>query len=156
MHVILVLVHRKYLTVVLLCVRACVFWLCSLLLAASFPLPPVFSADLIPGTYTIGAAAVANAPVQLDCQGSQSAVFTFVIGGALSLNANALLTNGNGLVTWSVDGAVYIAAGISVDGNIDATGAINVLSGATLSGCARSAAGTVIGLSATSACAAGV
>ena len=54
----------------------------------SLPLSAVFSGLLVPGTYTIGSAAAANADVQLDCQNLPNSVFNFIIGGALSLNAN--------------------------------------------------------------------
>jgi hypothetical protein len=101
----------------------------------------------------IGAAAAANSDVQLNCQGSTTANFRFVIGGALTLNANVRLMNGNGLVHWEVDGAVSIAAGFTVDGDIDATGAINILAGAHLNGCARAGGALTLGAGATARCA---
>jgi hypothetical protein len=91
-------------------------------MATTLVLPAVFSGNFTPATYTCASAAAANLNVQLDCQGSTDAVFTFIIIGALSLNANVQLINGNGQVQWSVTGAASIAAGFSVDGSIEAMG----------------------------------
>jgi hypothetical protein len=104
---------------------------------------------LTPGTYTIGAAAAANSPVELDCQGSQHAKFTFRIGGALSLNANTLLVNGKGDVNWFVDGAASLAAGVQADGDIHASGAINLGTDAHLYGKATARGALNIGTGAT-------
>jgi hypothetical protein len=50
---------------------------------------------------------------------------------------------------------VYIAKNVSIDGDIDAVGAINLLDDAHLSGCARTAAALNLGQGATTMCAAG-
>lgn len=148
--------------------RAAADWLCcSAPLPAAFfagvvvppavvniPLTASFSGSLIPGTYAIDAAAAASLPVQLDCQGRKDAIFNFIIGGALGLNANVQLTNGNGKVRWAVDGAVVIAAAVKVDGDIDATGAITIGADAHVSGCARSGGALSLGALATVQCAA--
>ena len=106
-------------------------------ICAADQLPPVFQGRFVPGTYQIGAAATAYYPVQLDCQNNNNANFLFIVGGALAFNANALRINGNCNVKWQVDGAAAINSGFSVDGDITAVGAINILANAHLSGCAQ-------------------
>jgi len=56
-------------------------------------------------------------------------------------------------VHWQVDGAVTIAAGMKVDGDIDATGAISLGAKSHLSGCARSVGALSLGAGATCGCA---
>lgn len=94
------------------------------------------SQTLLPGTYTNGGAVAFNSPVSLNCGGNNNAVFNFVIGGALSFNNNVLRINGLCSVHWAVNGAMSIAANFQVDGNVDATGACNILANAQLNGCA--------------------
>jgi hypothetical protein len=94
------------------------------------------SQTLLPGTYTNGGAVAFNSPVYLNCGGNNNAVFNFVIGGALSFNNNVLRINGLCYVHWAVNGAMSIAANFQVDGNVDATGACNILANAELNGCA--------------------
>jgi len=123
-------------------------------LSADKPLDPNFAGNLIPGTYTSGSAAACATPVTLDCQFSNTAVFKFIIGGALSFNSNVQMINGNCKATWTVDGAASLAAGVSVDGNIEATGAINLGAGARLNGCARAGGALNLGAGASVGCAA--
>ncbi len=115
-------------------------------------LPSVLPAVLYAGAYTSGAATSANVPVTLDCQGSLNAVFSFIIGGALAFNADVQLSNGNGLVTWSVDGAVILGTNVTVDGSVTATGAITLLPFAELNGCAQAGGALTIGASASILC----
>jgi cytoskeletal protein CcmA (bactofilin family) len=118
----------------------------------SYALTATFGGILIPGTYTIGAASAANTAVQLNCENSPTSAFNFVIGGALSLNANVLTVNGPCQVQWTVNGAVTIAAGFTVVGNITATGAVSLAAGATLEGCALAVGALTFGAGATQAC----
>jgi len=123
-------------------------------LSTGKPLDSVFAGTLTPGSYSCESAAANNLPVQLDCQSNNLAVFKFVIGGALSFNANVQMINGNCKAQWSVDGAASLAAGVSVDSNIEATGAINLGADAHLTGCARAGGALNLGAGATVGCAA--
>jgi predicted acyltransferase (DUF342 family) len=106
----------------------------SITVARATLLPAVFSGTYEPGTYTIGAAAADNTPVYLDCQNNPASVFTFIIGGALSVNANITPINGLCTINWEVNGAVTVAAGIFMYGNIQATGAITYGAGTVIIG----------------------
>ena len=113
--------------------------------SAPIPLPAVFSGVLTPGTYTIGAAAACDSAASLNCGNNPSAAFSFIIGGALSLNADVLTVNGACDVQWAVNGAVTIAAGVSVDGNIAATGAISLGANSQLIGTATAGGALTLG-----------
>jgi hypothetical protein len=111
-------------------------------------MPATIPSVLTAGTYTIGAAATVSSAVQLDCQSQTNAVFRFVIGAALSLQADVVLANGFGVVHWEVTGAVSIAANITIDGDLDATGAISLGPLAIITGYARTQGKLTLGLGA--------
>lgn len=114
-----------------------------------FPAPILGNGDvLIPGVYSIPAAASLNLDLTLDAQGDPNAVFIFQIQGPFSTNANSKIKLINGAlacnVYWKVEGLVSMSSGTSMKGTIIANNAaINMNTGDTLEGRALSTTGAV-------------
>ncbi|MDO8367610.1 MAG: ice-binding family protein, partial [Saprospiraceae bacterium] len=101
---------------------------------------------LAPNVYCIGSAAVLNGNLILDGGGDPGAIFIFQIDGALSTNpgSNITLTNGTNLcnVYWQVNGA-FNHNGTTFLGTVIAAGAINLGTGAQLTGRGLSTMGAI-------------
>ncbi|MBC7774580.1 MAG: DUF3494 domain-containing protein [Phycisphaerae bacterium] len=101
---------------------------------------------LTPKVYCIGSAAVLNANLTLDGGGNPGAIFIFQINGALTTNigSNILLINGANLcnVYWQVNGA-FNHNGTLFQGTVIAAGAINLGTGARLTGRGLSTMGAI-------------
>lgn len=117
--------------------------------ATFFPAPLLGNGQtLVPGVYSIGAAATLNLELKLDGQNNANSVFIFKIQGPLSTNAASRIKLINGAkacnVFWKVEGLVSMAPGTSMKGTVIANNAaINMNSGDTLEGRALSTAGAV-------------
>ncbi|MBA2612563.1 MAG: DUF3494 domain-containing protein [Bacteroidetes bacterium] len=117
--------------------------------ATFFPAPLLGNGQtLVPGVYSIGAAATLNLELKLDGQNNANSVFIFKIQGPLSTNAASRIKLINGAkacnVFWKVEGLVSMASGTSMKGTVIANNAaINMNSGDTLEGRALSTAGAV-------------
>ncbi|MBL7913236.1 MAG: DUF3494 domain-containing protein [Bacteroidia bacterium] len=117
--------------------------------ATFFPAPLLGNgATLVPGVYSIGAAATLNLELKLDGQNNANSVFIFKIQGPFSTNPASRIKLINGAkacnVFWKVEGLVSMAAGTSMKGTVIANNAaINMNSGDTLEGRALSTAGAV-------------
>ena len=103
---------------------------------------------LLPGVYSIPAAASVNNTLTLDGQGNENAVFIFQIGGAFSSGASAQISLTNcakaSNVFWKIEGAVSFAAGTIMRGTVIANNAaISLGAGVTLEGRALSTTGAV-------------
>jgi len=103
---------------------------------------------LVPGVYSIPAAATLNLDLILDGQGDPNALFIFQIDGSFSTNANSKIKLINGAlacnVFWKVEGLVDMAAGTTMRGTIVANNAaINMAVGDTLEGRALAINGAV-------------
>lgn len=103
---------------------------------------------LTPGVYAIAANATLTNTLTLDAQNVNGAVFIIQINGTLGTAANArvVLTNGAQAcnVFWKVEGAVSLAPGTSMKGNIVAhNAAITLNTHVTLEGRALSTAGAI-------------
>lgn len=114
-----------------------------------FPAPLLGGgAILVPGVYSIPAAATLDLDLILDGQGDPTSVFIFQIQGPFSTNANSKVKLINGAlacnVFWKVEGLVSMAAGTSMKGTIVANNAaINMNVNDTLEGRALSTAGAI-------------
>lgn len=114
-----------------------------------FPSASMGNGDtLIPGVYSIAAAATLNLNLYLNAKGNPNAVFVFQIGGPLSTGALSKVKLINGAlacnVYWKVEGLVSMAAGSTMRGTIIINNAaINMNTGDTLEGRALSIAGAV-------------
>jgi hypothetical protein len=103
---------------------------------------------LIPGVYSISAAATLNLDLTLNAQNNPNAVFIFQIQGSLSTNANSKIKLINGAqacnVFWKVEGLVSMASGTTMRGTVIANNAaISMSTNDTLEGRALSTAGAV-------------
>jgi hypothetical protein len=103
---------------------------------------------LYPGVDSIAAAASLNLDLSFDAQGDPEAIFIIKIHGAFSTNANSKVHLINGALAkniyWTVEGAVSMATGTYMRGNIIANnGAISMGAGDTLEGRALSTTGAV-------------
>lgn len=103
---------------------------------------------LIPGVYSISAAATLNLDLILDGLGDPNSVFIFQIQAPFSTNANSKVKLINSAqacnVFWKVEGLVSMAAGTSMKGTIIANNAaINMNTNDTLEGRALSTAGAI-------------
>lgn len=116
---------------------------------AFFPAPLLGNGQiLIPGVYSISAAATLNLDLTLNAQGNANAVFIIQIDGPFSTNANAKVKLINGAlacnVFWKVEGLVSMASGTSMKGTVIANNAAIIMnSGDTLEGRALSTTGAV-------------
>ena len=114
-----------------------------------FPSSALGNGDtLVPGVYSITAAATLNLSLYLNAQGNPNAVFVFQIKGPFSTNDKSKVKLINGAmacnVFWKVEGLVSMAAGTSMKGTVIANNAaINMNTGDTLEGRALSTAGAV-------------
>jgi hypothetical protein len=117
--------------------------------ATFFPAPLLGNGTtLVPGVYSIGAAATLNLELILNGQNNANSVFIFKIQGPLSTNAGSRIKLINGAkacnVFWKVEGLVSMAPGTSMKGTVIANNAaINMNTGDTLEGRALSTAGAV-------------
>ncbi len=103
---------------------------------------------LIPGVYSIAAAATLNLNLFLNAQGNPNAVFIFQIAGPLSTNAGSKIKLINSAlacnVFWKVEGLVDMTSGTSMKGTVIANNAAIILnSGCTLEGRALTTAGSI-------------
>ncbi len=100
-----------------------------------------------PNTYCLGAASTLNGDLILDGQGNPSSIFIFQINGALAtgVSSNVILINGASLcnVFWQVNGAVAFGENSNFRGTVIASGALNFLLGANLTGRGLSTAGAI-------------
>ncbi|MDI1353297.1 MAG: ice-binding family protein [bacterium] len=116
---------------------------------AFFPAPLIGNgATLTAGTYSIASNSTLNNTLTLNAQGTSTAVFIFQISGTFASNANSAIILTNGAlacnVYWKVEGAVNLAAGSSMKGNIIANNsAITMAAGSVLEGRALSTAGAI-------------
>jgi hypothetical protein len=114
-----------------------------------FPGPVLGNGQVLDsGVYFLPAASSLNANLTLDAQGDSNAIFIFQIGGAYSTSAGSQVFLVNGAlaanVYWVVEGAVPMAAGTIMRGNIIANnGAISLGAGGLLEGRALSTTGAV-------------
>lgn len=114
-----------------------------------FPLSILGNGQVIyAGVDSIAAAASLNLDLYFDGQGDPDAVFIIKIHGAFSTNANSKVHLINGALAknifWNVEGAVSMATGTYMRGNIIANnGAISMGAGDTLEGRALSTTGAV-------------
>ncbi len=117
--------------------------------ATFFPAPLLGNGQvLIPGVYSISAAATINQSLTFNAQGNANAVFIMKIQGPLSTNANAKVKLINGAqacnVFWKIEGLVSMASGTTMRGTVVANNAaINMNAGDTLEGRALSTAGAI-------------
>ncbi|MEP7107152.1 MAG: ice-binding family protein [Ferruginibacter sp.] len=103
---------------------------------------------LYAGVYSIPGATAVNNSLTLDGEGNENAVFIFQIQGAFSSGTFAQINLINcakaGNVFWKVEGAVSLAAGTTMRGNIVANNAaISLGAGVTLEGRALSTTGAI-------------
>lgn len=116
---------------------------------AFFPAPLLGNGQtLIPGVYSIAAAATLNLDLNLDAQGDPNAVFIIQIAGPLSTNADAKVNLVNGAlacnVYWKVEGLVSMASGTFMRGTVIVNNAaINMSANDTLEGRAMTTAGAI-------------
>lgn len=114
-----------------------------------FPAPLLGNGQtLVPGVYSISAAATLNLDLKLDGLGNSNSVFIFQIQGPLSTNADSKVKLINGAmacnVFWKVEGLVSMAPGTTMRGTVIANNAaINMTTNDTLEGRALSTAGAV-------------
>lgn len=114
-----------------------------------FPAPLMGNGQtLVPGVYSIPAAATINGTLSFDAQNDESAVFIIQIGGSLSTGANTTVDLVNGAqacnIFWKVEGLVDMASGTTMRGTVVANNAaININSGGTLEGRALSTTGAI-------------
>lgn len=114
-----------------------------------FPAPLLGNGQtLVPGVYSISAAATLNLDLKLDGLGNSNSVFIFQIQGPLSTNADSKVKLINGTmacnVFWKVEGLVSMAPGTTMRGTVIANNAaINMTTNDTLEGRALSTAGAV-------------
>ncbi|MBK7428558.1 MAG: DUF3494 domain-containing protein [Saprospiraceae bacterium] len=105
---------------------------------------------LTPGVHCAGGASTLNGNLILDGQNNPNAVFIIQIDGAFASTSNSTVTLINGAsicnIFWQINGAVELGINSFFRGNIIASGAISLLSGATIEGRALTTAGA-IGLS---------
>lgn len=111
---------------------------------------PVFGngETLIPGVYSIAAAASVAGSLTLDAQGDPNAIFIFKAGGALTTAAatTIYLTNSASAnnIFWIADGAISMAAATTISGTFIANnGAVDMGDGSFLEGRLLSTAGAV-------------
>ncbi|MCW3075911.1 MAG: hypothetical protein JWO32_520 [Bacteroidetes bacterium] len=102
---------------------------------------------LTPDVYCIGAAATLTGSLVLNGQGNANSLFIIKINGALSTvsSSSVVLINGASLcnVYWQINGKVSLGTNSFFKGTIVANGAIELLSGANLTGRGLSAAGAI-------------
>jgi gliding motility-associated-like protein/uncharacterized repeat protein (TIGR01451 family) len=103
---------------------------------------------LVPGIYSIPAAATLNLDLILDGQNNPNAVFIFQIQGPFSANANSKIKLINQAlacnVFWKIEGLVSLATGTTMRGTVIANNAaITMSTGDTLEGRAMSIAGAI-------------
>ena len=103
---------------------------------------------LIAGVYSITGATTLNLDLTLNAQGDANAVFIFQIQGSFSTGANSKIKLINGAqacnVFWKVEGAVNMASGTTMRGNVIANNAaISMNTGDTLEGRALAIAGAI-------------
>lgn len=102
---------------------------------------------LRPGVYCLGAATTLNGKVILDGENNPNALFIFKIDGAFATSTSARVSLINGAsadrVFWQINGQVDLGVSAVFSGTIVATGAINLLNGASLVGRALSRAGAI-------------
>jgi len=99
------------------------------------------------GVYSIAANATLTLNLILDAQNNPNAQFIIKIGGTFGANTNAKVILVNGAlacnVYWKVVGAVSIASGVTMRGNIISGGAITMASGDSLEGRIFTTAGLI-------------
>jgi len=103
---------------------------------------------LLAGVHTITGAATLNGQLNLDAQNAADAIFIIQIEGAFGVGTNAQVNLLNGAlacnVFWKVDGAVTLAAGVVMKGNIVAyNDFITMSAGDSLEGRALSINGAI-------------
>ncbi len=115
-----------------------------------FPATPVLGGGetLTAGIYAITQAASLDGNLTLDAEGNAGAVFIFQTGGEFSTSANSEVILANGAlacnVFWKVEGAVTMATGTIMKGNVIANnGAIVMGTGVNLEGRALSTTGAI-------------
>ena len=118
--------------------------------ATFFPVSTILGNGQViyPGVDSFSAAASLNLDLSFDAQGDPDAVFIIKIHGAFSTNADSKVYLINGALAknifWTVEGAVSMATGTFMRGNIIANnGAISMGVGDTLEGRALSTTGAV-------------
>jgi methionine-rich copper-binding protein CopC len=118
-------------------------------IATIFPAPVLGNGQVLtPGVYSIPQAASLDLNLSFDAQGNPDAVFIIQIEGAFSTTASSKINLINGALArnifWKVEGAVSMATGTYMRGNIIANnGAISMGAGDTLEGRALSTTGAV-------------
>lgn len=103
---------------------------------------------LTPGVYSIEGASTLSLGLTLDAQDDPNATFIFQISGAFAANADSKVILKNGAlacnVFWKIEGAVNLAAGVSMKGTIIANNAaISVSTRDTIEGRVLSTTGAV-------------
>jgi hypothetical protein len=103
---------------------------------------------VLPGVYTMAAAASIAGQLTLDAQGDPDAVFIFKVGAAFTTGAATTVSLINGAaacnVFWIADGAISMAASTIMRGTlISNNGAISMAAGGTLEGRMFSTTGAV-------------
>ncbi len=104
---------------------------------------------LVAGVYFIAAATTLNLDLTLNAEGNPNAVFIFKVEGTLSTGTNSkvkLINNALACnVFWKVEGAISMASGSTMRGNLIANNAaISIGVGDTLEGRAMSTAGAIL------------
>ena len=108
---------------------------------------PFGNQTLLPNVYCLGGASVLDGTLILDGAGDPNALFIFQIDGALAANPLSVITLINGAnlcnVYFQVNGAVSLGTNAVFQGTIVAAGAINLGTGASLTGRGLTTAGAI-------------